>query len=153
MHFFPSVCLFVVKCMRMKESLYIQYACVSMYKLSVCVRVRYTNCVRVLSHCVRSGAPGCPLLRFAPALPPRCAPSPSSSSSSSSASTSSSSSTVPELLSPLFLLEQRRGVTRAAVVVAWGAVSQGLAVLAQVGRVNQRHHVLVPGLGSRALIG
>ncbi|TNN64696.1 hypothetical protein EYF80_025103 [Liparis tanakae] len=37
-------------------------------------------------------------------------------------------------------------------MVAWGAVSEGTTVLAEVSRVNQRHHVLVPGLGSCALI-
>jgi len=40
-----------------------------------------------------------------------------------------------------------------ATVVAWWTVSQSLAVLAQVSRVNQRHHILVPGLGSCTLIG
>lgn len=40
-----------------------------------------------------------------------------------------------------------------AMVVAWRAVSQSLAVLAKVSGVNQCHHVLVPRLGSGALIG
>lgn len=54
------------------------------------------------------------------------------------------------LLSPLLLHHHDVAM---ATVVAWGAVPQSLAVLAQVSRVYEGHHILVPGQGSRALIG
>lgn len=56
-------------------------------------------------------------------------------------------------LPPLSLLFWRHHAVNKATVVAWGAVTQGLAVLAEVPWVNERHHILVPGLGPCALIG
>lgn len=51
-------------------------------------------------------------------------------------------------LAPLFLFVGLHYDVTVATVVARGAISQHPAVLAKVSRVNQRHHVFVPGLGS-----
>lgn len=91
---------------------------------------------------LRSSAPWSPLLRLAPTLPPYSATSPSSSSSP-----------MLVLFSPFLLLVGGNHKAPTMTLAAWWTVSQGLAVLAQVSRVNQGHHILVPRLGSCALIG
>lgn len=128
--------------MRMTESLYIQYVWVLKYKLGVCMCRLHELCVAV-NETLRSDAPWCPLLRLAPALPPY----------SASPSATSSSSTVLVLCSLLFLLIWCHHEVPAMTLVAWWTVSQGLAMRAQVSGVNEGHHILVPGLGSCALIG
>lgn len=124
----------------------ISYVCVCVNVcISACVIIKV--CVfRSLTICPFShlNAPRCPLLRLAPALPPHCSSSPST--------TSFSSTVLVPLPLPFLLARLHRDVAMAAVV-ARGSVSQSLAVLAEVSRVNQRHHVLVPWLGSSGLIG